>query len=188
MTKLRTFNSFNKTAHNWLADLEKKSEEEILLNPYKGSWSISELYDHIIRVARSYQIPNLKISLTAKAHRKKSKNVKGIVVFNLGIKKLPIKIEMESFPEPLVDNFTPIKQNKSDLIKDFKLFIEEVNNLKEILLNSSCKNKHYHPMFGDISTKDWFTIIVFHLAHHEKQKDNINKFLEYRQYNIKVQA
>jgi hypothetical protein len=46
------------------------------------------------------------------------------------------------------------------------------------LLKSKRKNKHYHLMFGDINTKDWFTLIAFHMAHHEKQKKRINEFLE----------
>jgi len=180
MNTLKKIDTFNKTANNWLADLEKKSSEEIVINPYEGSWSLAELYDHIIRVGRSYQIPNLKKSITAEAKRKKRKNLKGLVIFNLGVQKLPIKIKMENFPAPLVKKFTPIKQHKSDLIKDFKLYIAEVNNLKELVLKSSKKNKHHHPMFGDINTVDWFTIIVFHLAHHEKQKDRIHNFLKSR--------
>ena len=63
---------------------------------------------------------------------------------------------------------------------DFKLFIEEVNDLKEILINSSGKNKHYHPMFGDITTKDWIALTEIHMSHHNKQKDRITNFLESR--------
>ena len=62
----------------------------------------------------------------------------------------------------------------------FKQFINEVNSLKMTLLKSKRKNKHYHLMFGDINTKDWFTLIAFHMAHHEKQKKKINEFLESR--------
>lgn len=183
MNSLKKIAKFNTAANTWLADLENKSAEEILINPSLGSWSISELYDHIIKVGRSYQIPNLKKSITAQAERKKGKNVKGIIIFNLGIEKLPVKVKMEHFPDPLPKYFTPIKQNKSDLIKDFKRYIEEVNALKEIVLKSSRKNKQYHPMFGDIKTKDWFTIIVFHLYHHEKQRERIHTFLESQPQN-----
>ena len=181
MSKLKTIDQFNKIASDWLTNLEKKSEEEILINPCEGCWSLSELYDHIIRVARSYQIPNFKKSITAEAERKKRKNLIGFAIFNLGLRKVNKTIKMEKFPKPLVEKLTPKKQNKIDLIKDFKLFIKEVNNLKQILIISSKQNKQYHPMFGDISTKDWLTIIIFHINHHEKQKIRINHFLESRQ-------
>ena len=178
MNKSKTFDYFNKVANTWLEDLEEKNEEDIIINPFEGSWSISELYDHIIKVARTYQIPNFKKSVTTEVERKKRKNIKGLVIFNVGIKKINMKIKMENFPKPLVKDFTPIKQNKTELIKDFKQFINEVNSLEETLLKSKRKNKHYHLMFGDINTKDWFTLIAFHMAHHEKQKKRINEFLE----------
>jgi uncharacterized damage-inducible protein DinB len=66
MNKLKTFDYFNKVANTWLEDLEAKNEEDILINPFEGSWSISELYDHIMKVARTYQIPNFKKSVTTR--------------------------------------------------------------------------------------------------------------------------
>jgi uncharacterized damage-inducible protein DinB len=111
MNKLKTFDYFNKVANTWLEDLEAKNKEDILINPFEGSWSISELYDHIIKVARTYQIPNFKKSVTTEVERKKRKNIKGLVIFNLGIKKINMKVKMENFPKPLVKDFTPIKQD-----------------------------------------------------------------------------
>jgi len=86
-------------------------------------------------------------------------------------------MRMENFPKPLVEAFTPIKRSKSELIKDFRLFIEEVNNLEEILDKSTKKNKQYHPLFGDISTKEWFALIELHIWQHDKQKKSIMEFL-----------
>ena len=48
MNSLKKLDQFNTAANTWLADLENKSAEEILMNPSQGSWSLSELYDHII--------------------------------------------------------------------------------------------------------------------------------------------
>ena len=84
---------------------------------------------------------------------------------------------MENFPTPLVEAFTPEKRSKSKLIKDFKLFIKEVNDLEEILIKSTKKNKQYHPMFGDINTKEWFALIELHIWQHDKQKKSILEFL-----------
>lgn len=180
MNKLNTFDYFIKVANTWLKDLEEKNEDDILINPAKGQWSISELYDHIIKVARSYQIPNFKKSMTSDAERKAGKNFKAFMIFTVGVKKVNTKIRMEDFPAALATAITPVKQNKAVLITDFKLFIKEVTNLKEELFLSTKKNKHYHPFFGDISSKEWFTLIGFHIMHHEKQKKRINEFLTSR--------
>ena len=167
---------FNKEIKVWLTDLESMDEALLFVNPNESSWSLAEVYDHIMRVAREYQIPNMKKSLTANAERKKGKNKYGIAVFNLGIRK-DIKMKMESFPQPLVTAFTPQKRRKEDLLQDFRVFIEEINDLVPLLLQSTKKDKQYHPMFGDINTKEWFALIELHIWQHKKQKKSILSFL-----------
>ena len=120
----------------------------------------------------------MKKSLTAYAERKKGKNKYGLAVFNLGIRK-DIKMKMETFPQPLVEAFTPQKRDKAELLQDFREFIDEVNNLEELLDQSTKKDKQYHPMFGDINTKEWFALIELHIWQHKKQKKGILEFLNH---------
>ncbi len=167
---------FNKRANDWLADLQALKEEKIQRRPTEKSWSIAELYDHVMRVARTYQIPHFHKSLSDNAERKKRKNKYGIALFNLGIRK-KVKIKMEEFPAPLVADFTPQKRKKADLENDFITFIKEVNDLEEILKNSTKQHKQYHPMFGDLTAREWFSLIELHIWHHEKQKDGIKEVL-----------
>ena len=51
---------FNKKANEWLVDLRLLDKEVIQIKPTEKSWSLAEVYDHVMRVSRSYQIPNLK--------------------------------------------------------------------------------------------------------------------------------
>ena len=161
----------------WLRDLEAIEEQKLFINPSDNSWSLAEIYDHVMRVAREYQIPNLKTSLTDQARRKKDKNVYGLAIFNMGIRK-NVKMRMESFPQPLVEAFTPQKRNKTELVQDFKKFIQEVRALEDLLNSSTKKDKHYHPMFGDINTKEWFALIELHIWQHDKQKKKVMGYLE----------
>jgi len=179
MQTKKLLNIFNKKMEIWLNDLEAMEEDQMMIKPSENSWSMAELYDHVMRVGRTYQIPNLKQSITPAAKTKKRKNLTGVAIFNLGVRK-NIKMRMENFPAPLVKNFTPVKRSKSELIIDFKLFIQEVNDLEENLNNSTKKNKQYHPMFGDITTKEWFALIELHIWQHDKQKKGILEFLKFR--------
>ena len=156
-------------------------EASILICPSEKFWSYAEVYDHVMRVGRSYQIPNLKKSLGAVADRKARKNIYGLAVFNLGIRK-NIKMKMETFPKPIAETFTPVKRNKEELQADFTAFIQEVNALESILEKSDKNTKQYHPMFGDITTKEWFTLIELHIWQHDKQRAKIKAFLESRNY------
>ena len=58
MDAKKMLNKFNRKANEWLVDLRMMDEEIIQIKPTEKSWSISEVYDHVMRVARSYQIPN----------------------------------------------------------------------------------------------------------------------------------
>ena len=167
---------FNSKAEEWLTELKAADENTFHVNPNEKLWSIAEVYDHVMRVGRKYQIPNLKKSVTDEAKRKKRKNMAGMAVFNLGFRK-NIHMRMESFPAPLVEDFTPVKRSKLELITDFESFIKEVNALKDILNSSTKEHKHYHPMFGDISTKEWFALIELHIWQHDKQKKKIRQSL-----------
>ena len=173
---IRVLNKFNRRAEEWLSDLQALSEEEMSRRPATDSWSMGELYDHIMKVARTYQIPNFKISLTNESVQRKRKNKIGFAIFNLGIRK-QVKIRMEDFPAPLVQDFTPAQQSKEALLSDFKDFIEEVNVLHSELPADPKTSRHYHPMFGDIHTGEWFSLIEIHMAHHEVQRRRIRKMI-----------
>jgi len=177
MNTKKTIARFNEKANEWLVDLRLIDEDLIQIKPTEKSWSLAEVYDHVMRVARSYQIPNLKKSVTVSAERKKNKNKWGVAIFNFGYRK-DVHMKMEKFPKPLVEAFTPTKRDKNELVKDFLSFINEVNELQEILEESRKENKQYHPMFGDINTKEWFSLIELHIWQHDKQRAKIKRYLE----------
>lgn len=172
MDPTKVLERFNKKAKEWMSDLKEIKESDFSVNPIENFWSYAEVYDHVMRVARNYQIPNLKKSVTPLAKRIKKKNWIGIAIFNLGVRK-QTKMIMQNFPAPLVEDFTPVKRSKADILEDFGRFIEEVNSLADIVSKSSKNNKHYHPLFGDINTKEWFALIELHIDQHDKQKEKI---------------
>ena len=176
MNTNKLLDRFNNKANEWLEDLRMLEEEVIHMRPTEKTWAMSEVYDHVMRVARSYQIPNMKKSVTEHAKRKKRKNKYGIAIFNIGYRK-NVHMKMEEFPQPLVEAFTPVKRDKHELLDDFSAFIKEVNDLRDILETSTKNDKHYHPMFGDINTKEWFALIELHIWQHDKQREKIKKYI-----------
>ena len=177
MNATKALKQFNAIANAWLEDLESVNADNIQLRPAENSWSFAEVYDHAMKVTRTYQIPNMKKCGTESAKRKKRKSLVGIETFDVGYKK-NVHMKMESFPEWLIELFTPVQRTKEDLVIDFKNFIKEVNDLEEIIEGSSSKDKHYHPLFGDINTKEWFSLIEKHMWQHNKQLGKLKEFLQ----------
>ena len=120
----RTIARFDQLAEEWLEDLNMLEADIIHLNPNSTTWSLAEVYDHVIKVARTYQMPCLKQSLTEEASRKRRKNLAGIAIFDLVYRK-NVHMRMEDFPQRFVQQFSPVKRDKDVLIADFTAFIQE---------------------------------------------------------------
>lgn len=177
MTTESVLNIFNEKANAWLEDLEKVDPEKMNVRPAEKSWSFGEVYDHVMKVTRTFQIPYLKQSTTDAAVKVQGKNKYGVKAFDEGDRR-HVSMRMEEFPKELITLFTPVKRDKEDLLKDFKGFIKEVNDLKEILSKSTDEHKQFHPMFGDINTNEWFRLIEMHMHQHTNQMVKLKKFLE----------
>ncbi len=176
MNVAKAIDRFDKLANDWLVDLKMWAAEILQINPDPKTWSLAEVYDHCMKVAQTYQIPNLKQSLTGAAIRKRSKNLVGVAIFDIEYRK-NVHMKMEEFPERLVQLFSPEKRDKADLVEDFTSFIQEVKSLEASVLRSKKSDKQFHPMFGDINTKEWYYLIEFHLWQHNKQKEKIKDYL-----------
>ena len=177
MRTQKVFDLFDNKVADWLRDLEEVDGAKIHLRPSEKSWSFSEVYDHIMKVARTYQFPNLEKSLTDSADRKKRKSMQAVVVFETTIRK-NVHLKLEKFPQDLIEKFTPVKRTKEDLLVDFNKFIQEVNDLKNKVSKSTGQNKQYHPLFGDITTKNWFALVEQHMWQHDKQMRKLKEFLK----------
>ena len=167
---------FDELANDWLVDLKMLDDEVLQMRPAQDQWSLAEVYDHVMKVSRTYQIPNLRQSLSENAVKKRSKNLTGMAIFDLLVRK-NVHMRMEEFPDRLVTLFSPVKRPKPELLADFIAFIKEVKELEPSVAGSTFRNKQYHPMFGDISTKEWYYLIEFHMWQHNKQKEKIKHFL-----------
>jgi len=166
--------AFEKVSDQWIADFKAYSEERLYHKPSENEWSLAELYDHVMRVARTYQIPNFYKCVHQTPESGPPKNAKGYLIFNLNI--LPYrKIRMQSFPQNIVTDFTPKIRKRMELLADFENFRKEVIQLNEELKTVDGTTKHRHPFFGVINARDWFALIAIHMRHHHPQKKRLEK-------------
>ena len=176
MNAAKTMERFDRLSNDWLVDLKMLDPVILQINPDSKTWSLAEVYDHCMKVARTYQIPSLRQSLTNMAIRKRRKNLTGVAIFNFEYRK-NVHMKMEEFPARFVKLFSPEKREKEDLAEDFTSFIQEVKSLEDLVLKSENSNKQFHPMFGDINTKEWYYLVEFHMWQHNKQKEKIKDYL-----------
>ncbi|MFD2564437.1 hypothetical protein [Aquimarina rubra] len=75
--------AFKKRSEKWYWDLQSYSQESLYHKPSSDQWSLAELYDHIIRVAKTYQLPNFHKCIENDTKKGKPKNGIGYLIFNI---------------------------------------------------------------------------------------------------------
>lgn len=175
MVASKALNKFNETSEHWLSDLRDYPEEKLGKKPSSNEWSLAELYDHLMRVANTYQIPNFQECLNSRVTKGK-KNFRANIIFDLQL--LPYrKMQLESFPENIAKDFTPEIKPKEVLLKEFGDWVKYVEALSEKVTKANPKVKHHHPLFGWINAIEWFSLIEIHIRHHTRQKKRIENFI-----------
>jgi len=177
MFKRNRLKAFDKIADNWFTDLKNYTDDQLFLKPSEDEWSLAELYDHIMRVARTYQMPNFQKCLDNDGTKGTPKNLKAYVIFDLNILSYR-KIKIASFPKDIILDFTPQKRAKEGLAEDFIKFIDEIKTHARSLNTYDKKSKNHHPFFGEINARDWFSLVEIHMRHHHPQKRRLEQLIK----------
>ncbi len=163
---------FKKRSEKWYMDLQNYSSESLYHKPSSNQWCLAELYDHIMRVATTYQLPNFQNCIENDITLGKPKNSAAYLIFYLNI--IPSKtIRMESFPPKIVSGFTPQVLERAILENRFKEFIAETVSKESLVRTCDKTIKHSHPFFGMINAIEWFSLIEIHMRHQERQKKRL---------------
>ncbi len=164
---------FEKTAGVWLASLNQYSEEQFIKKPDANSWSIGQVYNHLVAGTRLYQLQQIAQCLKGKqTERNADKRLPGKLTFFLGSFP-PIRIKV-----PPSETYTPkqpvnIEAMKTGLEKLIKIMQKTEQKLSGVSDNS----KTAHPAFGFLNAREWFHVIEMHFRHHLRQKKRLDRFL-----------
>jgi hypothetical protein len=164
---------FEKTAEIWLTSLNQYSDEQFAKKPDENSWSIGQVYSHLVNGTRRYQLQQIAQCLEGK---QTTSNLK---------KKLPGKMSYfwGSFPPirikvPPSETYTP-KQPQN--IEAMRIGLEELIKImratEQKLSSASKTSKTSHPAFGSLNAPEWFQLIEMHFRHHLHQKKRLKRFL-----------
>jgi hypothetical protein len=164
---------FEKTARFWISSLDQYTEEQFAKKPDADSWSIGQVYNHLIVSARLYQLQQAALCLEGKqTEQKAGKKLPGKVIYFLGnIPPARVKV-------PASDTYTPkqppnIESMRTGLEKLILIMRETEKKLSSV----SEISKTFHPAFGYLNAREWFQLIEMHFRHHLRQKKRLDNFL-----------
>lgn len=161
---------FNDTINRWLGFLNGYTLEALCMQPAPRSWSLGQVYIHIINNTR-YYIEQMRISLSGGDNSEKEMHERAMEMF-----------ANNSFPNMLIegpDTHVAIRQplSKDELLKDMKAIRDEVNQLYSTYDLSASKGKTRHPGLLFFSAVEWLQFAEMHMRHHKRQKKRIDEKL-----------
>lgn len=167
---------FEKTAEVWLASLNQYSEEQFAKKPNADSWSIGQVYNHLVAGTRLYHLQKVAQCLEGKETEiNAGKKLPGKLIFFLGSFP-PIRIKV-----PPLETYTPKQPPNIESMKiGLKKLIRMMRETEQKLSGTSEIPKAAHPAFGSLNAREWFHLIEMHFRHHLQQKKRLDSFLASR--------
>jgi hypothetical protein len=166
-----TIENFNRTIDIWIKALEGYGYDQLTARPSPASWSIGQVYMHLLEDT-SYYIEQILVCVTNIDHASDQATSAGkIMLLN------------NDFPDELLEGspanaYMPQPEGEEQLMKDLLNLKAEMNNAAVLISQSKVQGKARHPGLGYFSANEWLQFAEMHLRHHLRQKKRIDTFLE----------
>jgi hypothetical protein len=163
--------NLNATIDYWIAAIDQYSFEEICTQPGDGSWSLGQLYLHLI--GDSYFFADqINECLQSTQHLDKQPNEDGAAM--LAANAFP-DIKIEGNP---ANAHIPQPQSITDLKSGLMGLRARLNDLVALASTQKMQGKSPHPGLGYFTAYQWFQFVDMHFRHHLRQKQRIDSFLK----------
>ena len=163
--------NFNQTIDSWIDSLHHYSIDDLTMKPSPTSWSMGQLYKHLISETL-YYISRIEICIASNRNSGKEMTNEGKVM-----------LHNNSFPDerlqggPANENI-PQPSSRDGLIEEFLNLRRAMNDAAISMERTTSKGKARHPGLGYFNAADWLQFADMHMRHHLRQKARIDEFLQ----------
>jgi hypothetical protein len=161
----------NHTVNVWIKELEKYDFHRLCAKPSPNSWSLGQVYMHLIQDS-NYYIDQIKICI--------SNNDNYLEEASPGAKTM---FANNDFPDEIIEGapdncYMPQPESKEQLLHSLMAVKDEMNNVAIFVSKSSFKGKTMHPGLNYFNANEWLQFAEMHFRHHLRQKKRIDEFLK----------
>jgi hypothetical protein len=162
--------AFNQTIDTWIKFLDDYSLEELHRKPIAGSWSLGQVYMHIIEDT-PWHIGQMREALATRENSGDEMHSNAVWMF-----------ENNQFPDMKIEGTATDEnvgqpESKEELIQKLNEIKAEVNQLYHTNDFIASKGKTRHPGLLYFSALDWLKFTEMHMRHHLRQKKRIDEGL-----------
>jgi hypothetical protein len=162
---------FNHTIDTWIAALEQYDISQLYAKPAAASWSLGQLYLHLMQDTNFY-LEQIKICISTNdnAMEEASTFAKAIFLNN-------------DFPDEQIEGAPsnaaiPQPGSREELLNGLMALKHEMNEAAVLISKSSFKGKTKHPGLNYFNAAEWLQFAEMHFRHHLRQKKRIDDFLK----------
>ena len=164
--------------HIWKTALDGYTEDSFLWRISEESWSIGQVYNHLLVRTIQHPLKQAQICLNSNENSHKGKTIRGKTVMGLNWFP-PVKLKTSPSPE-----FIPKQPSDRMEVKiALQKLILNIDELVSEIEKSMSKGKTYHSAFGYLSAAEWCQYIKLNFQHHLHQKARIDKCLKLLNYD-----
>lgn len=161
---------FNSTIDTWIDALHNYSFTKLCIKPTPSSWSLGQLYLHLIDDT-GYYIEQIKPCLSTNDNAVEDIKPNGKAL-----------LQANTFPDILIEGhpnnaFIPQPESKEQLVQSLQNIKDEMNNTWLMINQTTFNGKSKHDGFGYLTAAEWFQLAEMHFRHHLRQKKRLDDFL-----------
>jgi len=162
---------FNHTIDTWIDALQRYSIEDLTTKPSPDSWSMGQLYNHIIDETKFY-IGRITICTSSNRNSNSEMSMEGKEMF------INNAFPDERLKGAASNSRIPQPKSKEELLKQF-MDLRMVMNDKAVVMKATVFNgKAKHPGLNYLNAAEWLQFADMHMRHHLRQKKRIDDFLK----------
>jgi hypothetical protein len=162
--------AFERSAEIFRGALASYTEEQFAAKPDADSWSLGQMYFHLVNGTQVYHMRQISNCLAGSETG--GKKLPGKIFFFIGSFP-PVRVKV-----PPSEAYTPKQPADIAAMRDgLEIVIGKMRELSKTISVSESIGKAQHPAFGFLSALEWYQLIEMHFRHHLKQKNRLEKLI-----------
>lgn len=162
---------FNQTLDSWIKELDQYSFTQLLAKPSETSWSLGQMYMHLIDVTIDY-FEEAQICASTNDNINKEATATGKAM-----------LRNSEFPDEIIEGppsnaDTPQPFSKKQIRDGLFQLKNELIKVKKLLAKNQLKGKTKHIGLGYFNANEWLQFAEMHFRHHLRQKKRLDGFLK----------
>ena len=160
----------HKTLQTWVDALKDYDNRSLLIKPAIDSWSIGQVYMHLIDETIFF-LSQARACLSTNKNAEETASAEGLQM-----------LSNNSFPDELIDSppsnqFLQQPTSREQILTGLEQIRVHIDEVQLLLKQSTFRGKSKHPGLQYLDAHQWCQFAEMHLRHHFKQKQRIDEYL-----------